>query len=253
MKKRDMKKRYSGVTSVFLLALLVSVGFVQAQDASTSDASLLANNTVNASSAVGVDNSLPTSESASSESTGSASVQGIWRISLGDRDIVAALNQSGESIFGQAKFEGDNPWNGAVAGSLSGNAISVSLAAVETETIASTYISGTVEGDSMKGSFIRSDGIGKATRGEFTATLIGPDTSGYTPAVIRTVSNPVAESVEESVEESVAETPQMITAENNETVQQTDVAAPETVSRFKDVTKLAKGIDPSILPRMAAL
>ena len=109
--------------------------------------------------------------------------------------------------------------------------------------LASTYISGTVEGDSMKGSFIRSDSIGKATRGEFTATLISPDTSGYTPAVIQTVSNPC----------SVAETPQLITAENNETVQQTAVAAPETVSRFKDVTQLAKGIDPSILPRMAAL
>ena len=156
-------------------------------------------------------------------------------------DIVAALNQSGESIFGQAKFEGDNPWNGAVAGSLSGNAISVSLAAVETKMLASTYISGTVEGDSMKGSFIRSDSSGKATKGEFTAILIGPDTSGYTPAVIQTVSNPVSE------------TPQSITAENNVTVQQPAMAAPETVSRFKDVTQLAKGIDPNILPRMAAL
>ena len=106
--------------------------------------------------------------------------------------------------------------------------------------LAATYIRGTVESGSMKGSFIRSDSSGKATRGEFTATLIGPDTSVYTPAVIETVSNPVAE------------TPQLITAENNETVQQTAVAAPETVSRFKDVTKLAKGIDPSILPRMAA-
>ncbi len=56
------------------------------------------------------------------------------------------------------------------------------------ETLASTYISGTVEGDSMKGYFIRSDSSGKATRGEFTATLISPDTSGYTPAVIQTVS-----------------------------------------------------------------
>jgi len=249
-----MKMRFSGVTFVFFLALLVSVCLVQAQDASTVDASQLANDTVNASSAAGLDNGISTGESASSTSTSSAStssasVQGMWRITLGDRDIVAALNQSGESVFGQAKFEGDDPWNGAVAGSLSGNAISLSLAAVETEILASTYMSGTVEADSMKGSFVRSDSTGKATKGEFTATMIGPDTSVYTPAVIRTVSNPVAESVEESVEE----TPQLITAENNETVQQTDVAAPETVSRFKDVTQLAKGIDPSILPRMAAL
>ena len=142
-----MKIRYSRMTSVLLLALLVSVCFVQAQDASTANASQLANDTANASSTAGVDNSIPTSESLSSN----PSVQGIWKIALGEMDIVAALNQSGESIFGQAKFEGDNPWNGAVAGSLSGNAISVSLAAVETDTLASTYISGTVESDSMKG------------------------------------------------------------------------------------------------------
>ena len=232
-----MKIRYSGVTSVLLLALVVSVCFGQAQDASTADASQLANDTVNASRTAAVDNSMPTIESGSSNPR----VQGIWKISLGDMDIVAALNQSGESIFGQAKFEGDNPWNGAVAGSLSGNAISLSLAAVETKMLASTYISGTVEGGSMKGSFIRSDSSGKATRGEFTATLISPDTSGYTPVVIQTVSNPVAE------------TQQLITADNNATVPQPAVAAPETVSRFKDVTQLAKGIDPNILPRMAAL
>ena len=236
-----MKIIYSGVTSVLLLALLVSACFGQVQDASTSNASQLANDTVNASKTAGMDtagagNSTPTSESSSNPS-----VQGVWKISLGEKDIIAAFNQSGESLFGQAKFEGDNPWNGAVAGSLSGNAISVSLAAVENETLASTYISGTVQGDSMEGSFIRSDSSGKATRGEFTAILISPDTSSYTPAVIQTVSN------------SASETPQSIPAENNVTVSQPAMAAPEMVSRFKDVTQLAKGIDPNILPRMAAL
>jgi hypothetical protein len=166
-------------------------------------------------------------------------VQGIWKISLGEKDIVAAINQSGESLFGLAKFEGDNPWNGAVAGSLSGNAISVSLAAVEAETLDSTYISGTVEGDSMKGNFIRSDSSGRATRGEFTATLISPDTSGYTPAVIHTVST------------SSAETPQKIVEQNNATLPQP--ALPVAKSKFKDVTELARGIDPNILPRMANL
>jgi hypothetical protein len=178
------------------------------------------------------------SSSISSNAGVQASVQGVWKISLGEKDIVAALNQSGETIFGLAKFEGDNPWTGAVAGSLSGNAVSLSLAAVETETLASTYISGTVEGDSMKGYFIRSDSSGKAARGEFTAILISPDASGYTPAVVQTVSS------------SLAETQQQITT-NNATVPLP--AVPETKSRFQDVTQLAKGIDPSILPRMAPL
>ena len=229
-----MKIGYFGVTSVLLLALLVSVCFGQVQDASTANASQLANDTANASSTAGADNSTHISESSSS-----ASVQGIWKISLGEKDIVAAINQSGESIFGLAKFEGDNPWNGAVAGSLSGNAISVSLAAVEAEMLDSTYISGTVEGDSMKGNFIRSDSSGRATRGEFTATLISPDTSGYTPAVIHTVST------------SSAETTQKIVEQNNATLPQP--ALPVAKSKFKDVTELARGIDPNILPRMAAL
>jgi hypothetical protein len=230
----DLKIRYFGVTSVLLLALLVSVCFGQVQDASTANASQLANDTANASSTAGADNSTHTSDRSSS-----ASVQGIWKISLGEKDIVAAINQSGESIFGLAKFEGDNPWNGAVAGSLSGNAISVSLAAVEAETLDSTYISGTVEGDSMKGNFIRSDSSGRATRGEFTATLISPDTSGYTPAVIHTVST------------SSAETTQKIVEQNNATLPQP--ALPVAKSKFKDVTELARGIDPNILPRMANL
>jgi len=229
-----LKIIYSGVTFVLLLALLVSLCFGQAQDASTANASQLANDTANASNTTGADNSTHTSESISS-----ASVQGIWKISLGEKDIVAAINQSGESIFGLAKFEGDNPWNGAVAGSLSGNAISVSLAAVEAETLDSTYISGTVEGDSMKGNFIRSDSSGKATRGEFTAMLISPDTSGYTSAVIQTIST------------SSAETPQKIVEQNNATLPQP--ALPVAKSKFKDVTQLAKGIDPNILPRMADL
>ena len=229
-----MKIRYFGVTSVLLLALMVSVCFGQVQDASTANAGQLANDTANASSTAGADNSTHTSDRSSS-----ASVQGIWKISLGEKDIVAAINQSGESIFGLAKFEGDNPWNGAVAGSLSGNAISVSLAAVEAETLGSTYISGTVEGDSMKGNFIRSDSSGKATRGEFTAMLISPDTSGYTPAVIQTVST------------SSAETPQKIVEQNNATLPQP--ALPVAKSKFKDVTELARGIDPNILPRMADL
>jgi hypothetical protein len=234
MEVLDLKIRYLGATSVLLLALLISVCSGQAQDASTANAGPLANDTANASNTTGVDNSTHTSESSSS-----ASVQGIWKISLGEKDIIAAINQSGESIFGPAKFEGDNPWNGAVAGSLSGNAISVSLAAVEAETLDSTYISGTVEGDSMQGNFIRSDSSGKATRGEFTAMLISPDTSSYTPAVIHAVST------------SSAETPQKIVEQNNATLPQP--ALPVAKSKFKDVTELARGIDPNILPRMANL
>ncbi len=229
--------RYSGWMGFLLLALLVSVCFAQSQDASSANANLVANDTVDASSTDGADINGTTAKEGSSNDGVQASVQGIWKVSLGENVITAAFNQSGESIFGPAKFEGDNPWNGAVAGSLSGNAISLSLAAVEGETVASTYISGYIESDSMKGYFIRSDSNGIATRGEFTAILISPDASGYTPAAIQTVSTTVAER-------------QLIAEQNNTTMPQP--AAQETESKFKDVTQLA-GIDPSILPRMASL
>lgn len=239
--------RYSGGMIFLVLALMVSVCFAQAEDASLADENQLANGTVNASDTDGgvlngadID-STPAKEGSSNPVVQvgvRASAQGIWKVSLGENVITAAFNQSGESVFGMAKFEGDTPWNGAVAGSLSGNAISVSLASLEGETVASTYISGNVEGDSMKGYFIRSDSSGKATRGEFMATLISPETSGYTPAAMQTVSTTVAET-QERVEQNNATMPQP--------------AVPETECRFKDVTQLAKGIDPNILPRMAPL
>jgi hypothetical protein len=229
--------RYSGWMGFLLLALLVSVCFAQSQDSTSANANQVANDTVDATSTVGADINGTTAKDGSSNAGVQASVQGIWKVSLGENVITAAFNQSGESIFGPAKFEGDDPWNGAVAGSLSGNAISLSLAAVEGGTVASTYISGNVEGDSMKGYFIRSDGNGIATRGEFAATLISPDASGYTPAAIQTVSTTVAER-------------QLISEESNATMPLP--AAKETESKFKDVTQLA-GIDPSILPRMASL
>ena len=86
-------------------------------------------------------------------STASASAQGIWKATLGEKEIIMAVNQSAQSVFGLAKFEGDNPWNAAIAGSLSANAVSFSLAAMEGEVLASIYISATLEGDSMNGIF----------------------------------------------------------------------------------------------------
>jgi hypothetical protein len=173
-------------------------------------------------------------------SAASVSVQGIWKASLGEKEIVMAVNQSGESFFGLAKFEGDNPWNGALAGSLSQSAVSFSLAAIEGEALASIYISAALEGDSMKGFFIRSDSSGKASRGDFTAIMISPDTSSYTPAVVTVTPLPAAQ------------TEQVSTEQKNETPSE-EVSAAVSGSRFKDVTELAKGINPNIMPRMAPL
>ncbi|MFZ2471195.1 MAG: hypothetical protein WAW52_04550 [Methanothrix sp.] len=188
-----------------------------------------------------MENNATTKEDTSTISNGA---QGIWKASLGEKEIIMAVNQSDQSVFGLAKFEGDNPWNAALAGSLSANTVSFSLAALEGEVLASTYISATLEGDTMKGFFIRSDSNGKASRGDFAATLISPDTSSYTPVVVITAPLPAEPSEQASTEPKI---------EANASEVSEKPAIVESESRFKDVTNLAKGINPDILPRMAQL
>lgn len=177
-------------------------------------------------------------------------MQGIWKASMAGTDITIALNQSGESVFGQAKFEGENPWNGIVSGSLSGNLIHISLAYMQGDVLASAYLGGTIEGDSFTGSYVRSDSSGKAARGDLAATMISPDTSGYTPATVASAAAPVAKTVslaadkEESAQQTVNIT---------QSAAEPAATAATSQSKFKDVTQLAKGINPDILPRMAPL
>ncbi len=215
--------RNFGLMAILLLTLSASVSLVSAQDVSYSDNS---------------------SATQYETSTAFAGAQGIWKATLGEKEIIIAVSQSAQSLFGLAKFEGDNPWNGAVAGSISENAVSFSLAALESDALASIYIGATLEGETMKGFFVRSDSAGKASKGDFTANMISPDTSGYTPAVTTTAPVQADEKDQVSAEQP-AELP---SSEENE-----KPAVAKSESRFKDVTKLAKGINPDILPRMAAL
>ena len=106
----------------------------------------------------------------------------------------------------------------------------------------------------MFGFFVRSDSNGKASRGEFSAILINPDTSGYTPAAVL-----VAPVSSDKVEQATAD--QTTVDQENETASsvasdatpEASAAIADSTNRFKDVTQLAKGINPDILPRMAPL
>ena len=215
--------RNFGLVAILLLTLSLSIYLVPAQNSTS------------------MENNATTKEVTP---TTSASAQGIWKATLGEKEIVLAVNQSDLSLYGLAKFEGDNPWNGALAGSLSANAVSFSLAALEGGAQAAIYISASLEGDSMSGFFIRSDSNGKASRGDFTATLISPDTSGYTPAVVTTAPLPTVQTEPASTEQK---------NEINASEEAEKPASVKSESRFKDVTTLAKGINPDILPRMAPL
>lgn len=166
------------------------------------------------------------------------SLQGIWTVSLAGTEITMSLNQSGDSVFGQCKFEGEEPWNGVVAGSVSGRAVHIAMAAMRGEVLA-TMMSGTAEGDSITGSYVRADDEGSAAKGEFQATKISADASIYTPAEVLTASAQPVQEVEqpEPVQSTASE-------ETSDSISQ---------SRYTDVNTLKNSINPLILPRHAPL
>ncbi len=197
-------------------------------------------------------------DAASSEtavSTELLSLQGIWKISLAGSEITMAVNQSGDSLFGQAKFEGTEPWNGVIAGSLSGRAVHIALAALQGNVLVSTQMNGTVLDDSMEGSYVRSSSDGNAAKGEFTAARISPDTAGYSSAQVEAAPNTVsAEQAAEQAAEQTGEQTEVQAKKQTEQAQPGTESAVQSKGRsFKDVRDLAKGIDPNIMPRHAPL
>jgi hypothetical protein len=184
----------------------------------------------------------------------SGDVQGIWKATLGEKEVILSVNRSTQSLFGLAKYEGENPWNAALSGFIDQDLVFISLGAVDGDALASISIRANLVGENMSGFFVRSDSNGKASRGEFSAILINPDTSGYTPAAVL-----VAPVSSDKVEQATAD--QTTVDQKNETAsavasdatQEASAAIADSTNRFKDVTQLAKGINPDILPRMAPL
>lgn len=221
----------SGLKAILLLSFLASAFIVLASAASAQDVLSGGNDTI----------------AQNSTSNASTVAQGLWKATLGEEEIIIAVNQSAQSLFGLAKFEGNDPWNAAVAGSVSGGEVSLSLAALKSDALASICINAELQGKTMKGSFVESDSNGKASNGKFTAEMISPSTSGYSPAAV------AAAQIEADEAEQVTKTNTEKTAEAPAGEENTKTVPAQSESRFKDVTKLAKGINPDILPRMAQL
>ena len=168
-------------------------------------------------------------------------VQGIWSVSLAGTGITGALNQSRDSIYGRCKFEGAEPWNGVIAGSISGNSVNIAIAAMHGKVLVSTDITGTISDDVLLGRYVSYDSNGNETNGEVTGTRISPDVADYTPVKIK---------AEATAAPVPASTPSVI--QQPQAVQLTQPSAAQdnkaTNSRFKDVTELARGINANILP-----
>jgi len=221
--------RYSGMTIFILLAILASISSGLAQESGPLAADQVAGDMIDAT-AMNTTNTTVMESEAMGEP---ADAQGIWKISLSGTEITMALNQSGDAIFGLAKFEGDKPWNAVVAGSISGKQVHLAIGALQEDAVASMYLGGTLEGESMRGTYVRSDSSGNAAKAEFVASRISPDTSGYTPAAVEAASQTIA------------------TEQPQQSIAQPEAQAKK--SKYRDVLDLAKGIDPNIMPRMAAL
>jgi hypothetical protein len=130
---------------------------------------------------------------------GTTQVQGIWSVSLkGISQVTLALHQDGDDLFGSASLDGDMPWNAAVLGEISGNRMELILTSLQDKSLVSTKLTGTLEGDYFKGSFVQADDQGMADGGMFSAVLINPDLSAYSPVITESPAGSTAAPVMES-------------------------------------------------------
>jgi hypothetical protein len=58
-------------------------------------------------------------------------IQGIWKVALDDKEIIAGIKQSDETLFGLCKSEGENPWNGIIAGLISVRKVDMAIATMK--------------------------------------------------------------------------------------------------------------------------
>jgi hypothetical protein len=111
----------------------------------------------------------------------------IWSVSGIENDqIVMALNQDGNDLFGQAKYEpdGGQSWNGVVAGFVRGDQVHLAIAATEGNESVSTVLDGILADQTISGRFIQTSGGKIAGSGMFNAVSINPDLSSYIPAKV---------------------------------------------------------------------
>jgi hypothetical protein len=217
-----MRIRY--VCQLVLLTLMLVAVFQNVLTASAQDSS---------------ENTTQGSENNTSTPTAQLNIQGIWNVSLAGTGITMAVNQSGDSIYGRCKFEGAEPWNGVVAGLLSGNSVNIAIAAMQGKVLVSTDITGTISDDVLSGRYVSYDSNENEANGEVTGTRISPDVADYTPVKIEAAAEPAPASIP-----TVVQQPQAVQLAQPNAAQDNQA----TKSRFKDVTQMARGINPDVLP-----
>jgi hypothetical protein len=154
----------------------------------------------------------------------------IWSITGIESGMISmVLNQDGQDLYGQAKYEpeGSQPWNADVMGSITGDKVELILTASKDKVQTTTKMSGIYANESITGNYSQVSGGKIVSKGNFSAEWISPDVSSYTPAAI---------------EEPKVETP---APEQINTTPAVETAADQTTkSRFVDVRQYADKIGP---------
>ena len=113
----------------------------------------------------------------------------IWSVSGIEIDnVIMALNQENEILYGQAKYEpdGQGAWNAVVIGSVKEDNVDLVMTYLDDGSETSTRLNGTYDpsNQSIRGDLLKVKDGEISERGTFEAIWINPDTASYTPAVM---------------------------------------------------------------------
>jgi hypothetical protein len=214
---------------IFLTAFLIiglSLGQNAANNSSTQNIAAPGNTSPENASSLQNANAAKAAENA----TPAIDLSYIWSVGgIEAGQITMVLNQDGDNLFGQAKYEPENgqPWNGDVTGSVSGDKIALVITAAKDKKLVSNKLDGVFDNASqtIQGKFVQMSEGKIVGNGEFNAMWISPDVSGYNPAKI--------------------EEPKLAAAETSGTASnQTETQPSKPKSRFVDVREYKDKIGP---------
>ena len=194
-----MSKRYAILP--ILLVFLFIAGLSLGQPANNT--SIMKNNTTNVENAASLMNktalaneTAPAAETTLGNETAAADAKEIssvldlkyiWSVTgIEPGPIIMVLNQTGEDLFGRAKYEPDSGenWNGEVVGSIAKDEVDLTLTAQKGKQLVTTKMSGIFADENINGNFSQVSGGKLVGKGPFSATYFSNETSSYTPAAI---------------------------------------------------------------------
>ena len=127
----------------------------------------------------------------------------IWSVmGIETGPVIMVLEQEGENLYGQAKYEPDSgqSWNGVVIGSVEGNSVDLVLTSLRGAEQTANLLKGNIdpESQSIMGDLTKVSNGQISQRGEFEAVWINPDVASYTPAIVTEPKAPSTASAQET-------------------------------------------------------